>query len=178
MIASNDLSARYSTGTILIHWISVFLIFTIFISGEVMEDLVPADKMKFFPGHAALGIILLILTIIRSFLYFRAPRPEHIKTGSKWNDNLAVFIQRALYYAIILACVFGIATFVAGGYIPAIENDAPEDLVPGDQNKLLIFHRIFVVLLMLMSVMHIVGVFRHIIRTGQNILKRMWIKNP
>ena len=41
----NDLSKKYSRGTIMIHWLTAILILTLFPLGKDMEGLEPIDKM-------------------------------------------------------------------------------------------------------------------------------------
>ena len=73
-----------------------------------MEDLNPIDKMGLIKIHTVLGTIVLIATLFRSYLFFKAPRPADLKTGSKFNDKLAVFVHNIFYFLLIGIAISGI----------------------------------------------------------------------
>ena len=70
----NDLSQKFSKGTIAIHWLTAFLILALFPLGKYMAGLEPSEKMGLIKIHIILGIIVFILTIIRSWLFFKKSR--------------------------------------------------------------------------------------------------------
>ena len=71
--------------------------------------------------HIILGLAILVLTIIRSFLFFRSSRPEDLKTGSKFNDKLAVWIHNSFYLLLFAIAISGIVTMILGGYTEALK---------------------------------------------------------
>ncbi len=112
----NDLSQKFSKGTIVIHWLTAILILTLFPLGIFMGGLEASEKMGLIKIHILLGLVVLILTIIRSWLFFKSPRPDDLMTGSRFNDKLAVWIHNAFYYLLFLIAISGIATMLLGGY--------------------------------------------------------------
>ena len=79
--------------------------------------------------HAVLGIIILIITVIRSWLFFKAPRPVDIKTGSKFNDKFAVWLHNAFYFLLFGIAISGIATLILGGYGEALNSGNSELII-------------------------------------------------
>jgi len=104
-----DSPQKYSKGTIAIHWITALLILILFPLGKYMEGLEPSEKMGLIKIHAVLGIVVFILTLFRSWLFFKAPRPADVKTGSVLNDKLAVWIHNIFYFLLFGLTISGIA---------------------------------------------------------------------
>ncbi len=94
----NNLTAKYSKGTIVIHWVSAILIMGLFPLGKYMSDIPVSEKIILIRIHSALGFLVFLLTIVRSILFFTAKRPEHLNTGTKFNDLLAIGVQRSFYF--------------------------------------------------------------------------------
>ena len=122
--------------------------------------------------HAFLSVIVLLLTIIRSW-FFKVARPKNLKTGSKFNDKLIVFIHNAFYVLLITIAASGIATMVLGGYGDAIINNDIEIINPSKGSGVSKFHTILATIMMILLVMHIVGVIKHYIQIKENTLKRI-----
>lgn len=169
----NDLSQKFSRGTIAIHWLTALLIFALFPLGKYMEGLEPAEKMGMIKIHAVLGIVIFILTIIRSWLFFKAPRPIDLQTGSKFNDKLAIGIHNVFYFLLLGISISGIATMVLGGYGEAISNANSELIINRNEILPLKGHGIMALILMLLFAMHVVGVIKHYIVIKENSLKRI-----
>ncbi len=169
----NDLSLKYSKGTIAIHWLTVLLIVILFPLGKYMAGLEPGEKMGLVRIHVMLGMITFILTIIRSWLFFKAPRPADIKTGSKFNDKLAVWIHNAFYFLLFGIAISGIVTLILDGYGQALRNGNSGSIKSSGKIPSLKGHEIMVVMLMLLFVMHVIGVVKHYIMVKENTLKRI-----
>lgn len=73
----NDLDKKFSKGTIAIHWLTAILIIVLFPLGKYMEGLPTSEKIGLIKIHAILGLIVFILTIVRSYLFFKSERPRH-----------------------------------------------------------------------------------------------------
>ena len=170
----NDLTQKYSKGAIVIHWLTALLILILFPLGKYMEGIVPVEKMGLIKIHALLGIVVLILTVIRSWMFFKASRPADLKTGSKFNDKLAIWIHNAFYFLLLGIPISGIATITLGGYGEAIRSGNPELIIGDSEIPSLIGHRIMVLILMLLFVLHVAGIAKHYILTKENTLKRIF----
>ena len=170
----NDLSQKYGKGTIAIHWITTLLILILFPLGKYMAGLEPSEKMGMIKIHAILGIIVFVLTIIRSWLFFKKPRPADLKTGSKLNDKLAVWIHNLFYFLLFGIAISGIATMVLGGYGDALTGGNPELIVNREEIPPLKAHGILALVMILLLIMHVIGVIKHYILLKENTLKRIF----
>ena len=169
----NDLSKKFSKGTIVIHWLSFLLILVLVPLGKYMSGLEPEQKIGLIKIHAGIGLLVFILTIIRSWIFFKSDRPANIKTGSKFNDNLAVWIHNAFYFLLFGIAISGIATMIVGGYGDALMNGNIESIKNADEILPLKGHGIIAFLIMVLLVLHVAGVIKHYISTKENLLKRM-----
>ncbi|EAQ99739.1 cytochrome b [Maribacter sp. HTCC2170] len=170
----NDLTKKFSKGTIAIHWLTALLILTLFPLGKYMEGLEPAEKMGLIKIHAILGIIVFVLTLIRSYLFFKSPRPEDLKTGSKFNDRLAIWIHNAFYFLLLGISISGLAVMILGGYGDALSSGNIEAIKSHDEIGPLKPHGLMAVIMMVLMVLHVVGVIKHYILTKENTLKRIF----
>jgi len=170
----NDLNDKYSRGIIIIHWLSALLIFGLFFLGLSMESLEVEDKMVLLKPHASLGFLLFVLTIIRSIMFFKSKRPADLKTGSTFNDKLAVGIHNAFYVLLLLIGISGTATMIIGGYGDALQTGNLSLIIPHEEIPPLKAHALLAYLTMLLVVMHIVGVVKHFVFTKENTLKRIF----
>jgi len=169
----NDLTQKYSKGTIAIHWITAIIILSLFPLGKYMEDLPASEKMGLMKIHAILGIVVFILTIIRSYLFFKTKRPAVIKTGSALNDKLAVWIHNSFYFLLIFISITGMATMFLGGYGDALQSDNFELIKNREEILPLKGHGISAFIMMILLVLHVFGVAKHYISTKENTLKRI-----
>ena len=170
----NDLTKKFSRGTIVIHWLTAVLILALFPLGKYMEGLNPSEKMGLIKLHAILGILVFLLTIIRSYLFFKSPRPDDLKTGSRLNDKLAVWIHNAFYFLLFGIAISGIATMILGGYGDALSGGSAESIKPPAEIGPLKPHGIMALIMMVLLVLHVVGVIKHYILTKENTLKRIF----
>lgn len=170
----NDLTQKYSKRAIIIHWLTALLIFLLFPLGKFMSSMETAEKMGLIKIHVVLGIIVLILTIIRSWMFFKAPRPADLKTGSKFNDQLASWIHNAFYFLLFGIAFSGIATMIVGGYGDAISSENYELILNRSEIPPIKGHGIMAMILMVLFGMHVIGVAKHYILTKENTLKRIF----
>lgn len=172
-MTKNDLNKKYSKGTMVSHWVTAILILTLFPLGKYMEGLPNSEKIGLIKIHAFLGIIVFGFTIIRTYFFFKSKRPDHIKTGSKFNDRLAIWIHNSFYFLLFAISVSGIATLIVGGYGEALQSNnfelikSPEEITP------LKGHGIIAALMMILFALHVIGVIKHYVITKENTLKRI-----
>jgi len=169
----NDLSQKFSKGTIIIHWLTVILIFALFPLGKYMEGLEPSEKLGLVKIHAMLGISVFILTAIRTWLFFKAPRPAELKTGSAMNDKLIIWVRNAFYFLLFAITISGSATMILGGYGDALSSDNAELILNRGDIAPLKGHGLLAFTLMLLFVMHLIGIIKHYFLMKENALKRM-----
>ncbi len=170
----NDLTQKFSKPIIFIHWLSAIMIFGLFALGLSISNLEGTEKLALLPIHATGGFILFILTVIRSVLFFKSKRPDDLKTGSKFNDKLAVWIHNILYIFILLIGISGIVTMLVGGYGDALDSGDWKQILDREVLPSLKAHVVLSYLMMGLVFMHIVGVIKHYLLTKENTLKRIW----
>ena len=169
----NDLSKKFSKGTIVTHWLTAVLILTLFPLGKYMEGIPASEKMQLVKVHALLGIIVFVLTLVRSYLFFNTDRPKDIKTGSKINDRLVVWIHNLFYFLLFAISLSGIATMILGGYGEALKSGNFELIKPHGEIAPLKGHGITAFFMMVLLFLHVVGVVKHYVMTKENTLKRL-----
>ncbi|WP_394747694.1 cytochrome b [Spongiimicrobium salis] len=170
----NDLTKKFGSGTIITHWLTALLILILFPMGKYMADIAPNEKMGLLKIHAVLGILVFLMTIIRSWLFFKAPRPEDLKTGSRFNDILAVWIHHAFYFLLFGISISGIGAMILGGYGEALITDNPDLILNKDDVMPLQGHNIMSIIMMVLLVMHVIGVIKHYIITKENTIRRIF----
>jgi len=168
-----DFPQKYNKGTIAIHWITALLILTLFPLGKYMEGLEPSEKIGLIKIHAILGIVALVLTLFRTWLFFKAPRPADVKTGSVFNDKLAIWIHNIFYFLLFGLTISGMVTMFLGGYGEAIKLDNYKLIKVPTEIPSLKAHGIMAVIMMALFAMHVIGVVKHYILKKENTLKRM-----
>jgi len=170
----NDLTKKFSKGTIVMHWLTAILILALFPLGKYMEGIEPVEKMGLIKLHAGLGILVLLLTIFRTYFFFKHERPEDLKTGSKFNDRLAVWIHNIFYLLLFGIAISGVAVMILGGYGDAISSDDTSLIKPHAEIPPLKGHGIMALIMMVLLVLHVLGAIKHYVLTKENTLKRIF----
>jgi|TARA_B110001469_G_scaffold120296_1_gene128649 cytochrome b561 len=169
----NDLKKKFSKTTRVVHGLTALLILTLFPIGKYMEGLEISEKMGLIKIHAILGILVLILTILRTISFFRHERPTNLKTGSKFNDKLAVWVHNLFYFLLFGIAISGVATMILGGYGDALKTGDIDVILPHSEIPPLKPHGIMATIMMLLLIMHVVGFIKHLISKKENTLKRI-----
>lgn len=169
----NDLTKKFSKTTRITHGVTALLILALFPMGKYMEGLEVSEKMGLVKIHAILGIIVFVLTIIRTISFFKAERPTDLKTGSKFNDKLAVWIHNIFYFLLFGIAISGLATMILGGYGEALKTGTIDMIKSHSEIPTLKPHGIMATIMMILLVMHVVGFFKHLILKKENTLKRI-----
>jgi len=172
-MTKNDLTQKYGKSTIWIHWVTAILIIISFPLGKYVEELEPVDKLGFLKIHAILGIIVLLLSIYRSYLYFKSPRPPKLKTGSDFNDKLVIWIHNIFYILLFLIPLTGIVTMITTGYGDAVFAGDINLIKPHEESLPLESHEILATLMMILLLLHIIGVVKHKVLYKENTMKRI-----
>jgi cytochrome b561 len=169
----NNLTQTYSKATILIHWVTALMILFLFPLGKYMEGLEPSEKMGLIQIHAIVGLVIFLLTLVRTYLFFKAPRPDDLKTGSALNDKLVTWIHNSFYVLLFLVSISGIGVMIAGGYGEALQANNPGLIKSPEKIPPLDGHGFFSLIIMVLFLMHVGGVVKHYVVTKENTLERM-----
>ena len=169
----NDLSKKFSRVTRITHAVSAIIILALFPMGKYMEGLEISEKMGLVKIHAGLGILVFLLTIARTYAFFKHERPEDLKTGSVWNDKLAVWIHNLFYFLLFAVTISGLATMILGGYGEALQSGEIGVVKQSGEIPPLKSHSILAAIMMILLVLHVVGFIKHLILKRENTLKRI-----
>ncbi len=175
MLPEVFLSKKYSKSTIIIHWLSFAGILALIPMGFYMSDLpIGESKLTLYKAHAAIGIVILLLTLFRVFIFFKHERPPGLETGSVFHNKLIIWIHNAFYFVILLLCFSGIVTLIQSGAGSALQsgdfNNLPQEMNVPPLTGHQILAKIFIALLLA----HIGRVANHYIKTKENTLKRIF----
>ena len=172
-MVKNDLTQKYTKSTIWIHWVTTALIIISFALGKYVEELEPVDKLGFLRIHAILGLIILLLSFFRSYIYFKSPRPPQLKTGSEFNDKLVIWIHNIFYILLFIIPLTGIIALITTGYGDAISSGDINLIKPHEESIPLESHEILATTMMITLLLHVIGVIKHKILYKENTMKRI-----
>ena len=169
----NDLSQKFSKGTILIHWITALLVLILVLSVLDVSGFATIHRMKMIKIHLIIGSLVFIFTIIRTVLLFKTKQPLHLKTGSKFIDKLAVWNHYLLYALLLVISIMGIVILISGNYFEGISSGNLDKIVEQKEIPMLKYHVLITLFVILLVIMHVFGVIKHFIFTKENTLKRI-----
>ena len=163
-------STHYGRLAQALHWISALVILLLFPIGYFMANVADeASKPSLYQLHVALGLLILILTIVRIVWHFMDQVPEPPTGLSENNLRAYRWIHNLLYFFILLLSSSGISMllFSNAGLLPGtVDPQAIGDVPPRIAHNIL--SKIFIILF----VAHVAGVIRYQMTKG-NVLARM-----
>lgn len=169
---------KYNTVAIILHWVMVILIITLFALGWYMEDLPKGSQERswFFALHKSIGLTTALLALFRLIwrcLHKPPPLPKYI---SVFKQRIASLTHTLLYVAIFVQPVSGYISSSFSGYktkfwglpLPHWGWKAP------DLNALFAnIHVISSIVLLILILLHLFGVIVHIYQGEKDIVRRM-----
>lgn len=166
----NDLTQKFNRGTIWTHWITALLIIILVLSSLKVAGFELIGESIIVKMHLFIGSTVFILTITRTFLLFKAKQPDHLKTGSKFIDKLAVLNHYMFYVLLFAISLTGIVVILNGHYLEFLKSGNINDIIKASMLK---YHVLMALLVVLLLIMHVIGVIKHYIFTKENTLKRI-----
>jgi len=94
--------SRYSKGAIAFHWIIAALVIANIVLVEIAEDLERAEKSVYMDPHKAIGITVLVLTVLRIVWRLTHARPDVASGVKPWEAKLAKTVH-ALFYVLLIS---------------------------------------------------------------------------
>lgn len=173
MKIKNDLTQKFNRGTILTHWITAMLIFTLIALSLNTVGEQYLEKLTIIKIHIFLGSLVFIFTIYRSYLLIKTKQPASLKTGSKFIDKLAIWNHYLFYLLLFAISITGFIVMFVGNYLNAFSSGNINDIVSPKDIPLLKYHVLIIAFLIILFIMHIVGVIKHYIFNKENTLKRI-----
>jgi cytochrome b561 len=177
-MAIKDTSAGYSWLSIALHWIAAITVISLFLLGEIAQD-VPKDEGRVLMGyHIALGVSLYLVLLFRVIWRLMNPRPALAPQG-KFLDMLAKWVPMVLLAGIVIMLVSGPLAIWSGGHDISVL-DLFVIPTPMEKSKWLHeameeTHEFGANLLFFGVMLHVLGVLKHLIINRDGTLKKMLV---
>ena len=169
---------KFSNRNALIHWISAIIIAFMFITGLISSDFDLKHKnANILQAHIFIGIFVLLISLIRVFTILKDQRPKELETVNKFHFLFKKLVQSLIYLLLIILPTSGLIIISNSPVDLEILESRPELLFSKEILDLIEIHEILVYSFLTLIVFHIAGIFLHMIRTKEKILKRMWLQD-
>ena len=171
----NDLKARYDIQIIIIHWLSFLLIAALVPTGKILHETeVVSEKMLLYKIHILVGILVFVMTIYRSYLFFSKPRPRRLDMGLSIHNTLVLWVQRFFYIAMLILGISGLVVISTNGIGVAVLQNNINALPAKVDSEIFEVHEFAVNALILLFFAHVGGVVLHYYRHKENVLQRIF----
>lgn len=172
-MAFKSTSTRYGAVAITLHWVSAVAIFGLLASGTVMSG-VPERVATMLPIHAAVGVLVLLLTLARIAWWLFADRhPAAVAGQPAIQLLLARLVHGLLYVAVLVLAASGIGMLALSGALAALLSGAPLPDFAGLAPRLA--HGLASKLLIGLLVLHVGAALYHQFMRRDRLLARMGI---
>lgn len=176
---SDTAQARYSTGAIVLHWLIAILVIVNWRIAEGAEHLEGAAKSAAIAPHKAIGITILVLTVLR-LLWRMAHKPPALPEALAGWEKLLARSVHGIFYVLLIGLPIG-------GWLASSYAGQPVDFfglfelprLPVAQNidqavSVIGAHKSGGALLLILVVIHILGAAKHHFIDKLPSFSRMW----
>jgi len=180
-----SVAARYSRGAIAFHWTIAVLILVNFAAAWVADDLPKAEAGQVMANHKAIGLLVLVLSVLRILWRVTHPAPPLADTLKAWEAALAKVVH-SLFYFLIIAIPFSgwaMSSAFSGGKPVSFFGlfDIPGLPFSADRATGGVFHEVhelFATLALLLLALHVAGALKHQFVDRDGTLGRMipWLR--
>jgi cytochrome b561 len=165
-------SDRWSTRSVVLHWVSAGIVAALATAGFVMSDL-PADsnlRLLLSRSHTLLGVTLMALTVARLVVRWRGKSPDPLPLSALHRRFVSV-VHGAIYVLVFGLGASGLVTALLTAWPSYVRGEralAPdlEHVASREVHETLVFG------LLLLVALHVVGVLAQELRRG-GALRRM-----
>ncbi|MBC3872383.1 cytochrome b [Undibacterium flavidum] len=169
---------RYSTTSIVLHWLIALLIVATFAMGWYMTDLkISPTKLKLYSWHKWLGVSIFGLVALRLLIRLIKGAPAYPDTMQTWEKQLANAMHGMLYVLMITVPLSGyLYTYAAGFpvvYLGLIELPAFIDPHPEWKEGLKELHEMLTTGMLILVGLHFAAALKHHLINKDGILQRM-----
>jgi cytochrome b561 len=178
-------AARYSRGAIALHWIIALLIALNVVAAWVTEDMSKQDAAVVMANHKAIGMTILILTVLRIIWRFAFRPPPLMESLKAWEAALAR-VTHVLFYGLMLAIPlagWGLHSAFSKGMPVSLFGliDLPALPVGYDKPTIGMFaelHEITANLMIALFVIHVGAALKHHLIDKDGTMRRMvpWLR--
>lgn len=185
MDTANISAARYSRGAIALHWIIALMIATNFVLAWVAEELSKEERGAMMANHKAIGLIVLVLTVVRIAWRLTHKSPPLLDTLKTWEAALSKVVH-VLMYGLMLAIPlagWGMSSIYAKGAPISIFGLFGFPAMPiahekSTQELFYELHEITATIMLVLLALHVGGALKHQFFDKDGTMRRMvpWIK--
>ncbi len=179
--------ARYSTVAIILHWVIAALVVANVLLGWQFEDLRGPDRRALMGVHKAIGMSILLLTLVRIAWRLMKKPPPLSETMNRW-ERMAARVIHTSFYVLLLALpltgwitvsssestrpidMFGIFQIPALDYFAGMERHAQKDVHEVVEET---HHFLAKVVVYALVPLHVLGALKHLFIDKENELGRM-----
>lgn len=185
METASSAAARYSRGAIVLHWLIAVLIVLNFVAAWVAEDMPKEQEAMIMANHKAIGITVLLLTILRIVWRVAKKPPPLVDTLKAWEAALSRVVHGVLYFLMLVLPLSGWAmssSFSKGKGVsvfglfdmPAL----PVDYEKSTAEMYYEMHEIFATLMLVLVLVHVGGALKHHFIDKDGTMRRMvpWLR--
>lgn len=176
---------RYSRGAVILHWLIAVLIVLNFVLAGTAEDLPKAEAAGIMANHKAIGISVLLLTLVRIAWRFVRPMPPMVETLKAWEVALAR-VTHWLFYFLMLAIPvagWGLHSAASGGKPVSVFGIFGMPALPVGHDKATAemfyeAHEITATLMFLLFFLHVGAALKHQFFDKDGTMRRIlpWMK--
>ncbi len=162
-------ATKYGRLAQILHWVSALLIIILWPMGFAMVRMADdATKTRLYQAHVAIGLIILVLTLVRIIWHFMDTIPESPEGLTSLNEKAFRWTHNLLYLILLLLATSGIGMLLLSniGLFPgAVTPTAIADVPPR------IGHSLFSKLFLLLFLAHVGGVIRYQMTKGNTLAR-------
>lgn len=182
---ASSATARYSRGAVILHWLIAVLIVLNTVAAWVSEDMPKEDRSIIIGNHKAIGITIILLTLVRIAWRLTHQAPPLVDTLKAWEAALAKVTHVGFYFLMLALPLSGWAmssSFSQGKPVSMFGLfNMPALPVAYDKATNGMFHEMHEIganLMVLLFVLHVVAALKHHWIDKDTTMRRMvpWLK--
>ncbi len=174
------MTEKYSKVAILFHWLIALLVIANFVLASMAEDLPREARGALMSPHKALGVTILLLSLLRLFWRLGHRPPALPDSIPAWQARLGRFVHILFYFLIIAVPLSGWIMASAHPKAPPVDFFGLFDAtLPLSRDEGLAgighdAHEILTKPLFLLILLHIIAALKHQFADRLPFIQRMW----
>ena len=171
---------KYSKTAIALHWIIAILVVTNVTLASISEDLPRAAKAAYMNPHKAIGVSILLLSLLRLFWRLGHKPPSMPDAIAGWQAKLGKAVHALFYFLIIAVPLSGWILASAHPQAPPISFFGLFDItLPTGKSESLAgiggdTHEILTKPLVILIFLHVIAALKHQFADRVPFIQRMW----